>query len=64
VVSNFEIARLDQVHGLIVDEGLTFEAREALEARSLHVWIAGPETGAGLEPANNPLAERSHVAVR
>ena len=46
VVSNFEIARLDQIQGLIVDEGLAGEAREALEAHSLHVWIAGLEAGA------------------
>ena len=64
VVSNFEIARLDQVYGLIVDEGLTREAREALQARSLHVWMAGPDTGAVNETHNHPLAENSHVAVR
>jgi len=43
VVSNFEIARLDQIHGLVVDEGLTHEARDALEAHALRVWIAGAE---------------------
>ncbi len=64
VVSNFEIGRLDQVHGLIVDEGLTPEAGEALEARALDLWIVGPESGGVLETHNHPQAENSHVAVR
>ncbi len=64
VVSNFEIARLDQIHSLIVDEGLTREARETLEARSLDILIAGPEAGAAIEGRNHSPAEEMHVAVR
>jgi DeoR family fructose operon transcriptional repressor len=64
VVSNFEIARLDQVHGLIVDEGLAAEACASLEARSVYVWKAGPEPPAVPAPDFPPPTERPHVAVR
>jgi DeoR family fructose operon transcriptional repressor len=64
VVSNFEIARWDQIYGLICDQGLALEARAALQARSLHVWIAGPEPIAGAGGGKDSLAERSNVAVR
>jgi DeoR family transcriptional regulator of aga operon len=41
VVSNFEVARIEQVHRLVTDDGLNDIAREALEARSVEVLIAG-----------------------
>ena len=40
VVSNFEIARIDQIHRLITDEGMSIHARAALAARSIEVFIA------------------------
>jgi len=45
VVSNFEIASLEQVHTLVVDNGLSPESRAELKARSVHVVLAGPESG-------------------
>jgi DeoR/GlpR family transcriptional regulator of sugar metabolism len=45
VVSNFEIASLDQVHTLVVDTGLSPESRAELKARSVNVVLAGPEAG-------------------
>jgi DeoR family transcriptional regulator, fructose operon transcriptional repressor len=41
VVSNFEATRIDQVHRLITDDGLSDLAREALTARLVEVVIAG-----------------------
>jgi DeoR family transcriptional regulator of aga operon/DeoR family fructose operon transcriptional repressor len=41
VVSNFEVARIEQVNRLVSDDGLGEIAREALEGRSLEVVIAG-----------------------
>jgi DeoR family fructose operon transcriptional repressor len=52
VVSNFEIAPLDHIHTLVVDTGLSPESRAELKSRSVHVLLAGPETGGdGHEPA-------------
>jgi DeoR/GlpR family transcriptional regulator of sugar metabolism len=57
VVSNFEIASLDNLDTFITDAGLAPEARAALEARSVHVIQAGatPAEGArdrgGFPPA-------------
>jgi DeoR family fructose operon transcriptional repressor len=64
VVSNFEIARLDQIDGLMTDPGLSPSAREALLARSLRLRIAGPESGLPQSVDDHSLAERPHVPVR
>jgi len=40
IVSNFEMARLDQIHLLVTDEGLNPNARTELAARSVEVLIA------------------------
>jgi DeoR/GlpR family transcriptional regulator of sugar metabolism len=45
VVSNFEIAPLDALDTLVTDPGLASEARVALEARSVHVLVAGARPG-------------------
>jgi DeoR/GlpR family transcriptional regulator of sugar metabolism len=45
VVSNFEIASLDAVDALVTDPGLAPEARAALEARAVHVLLAGAPLG-------------------
>lgn len=42
VVSNFEVASLNQIHRLITDDGLDAGARASLVARSVEVLIAGP----------------------
>jgi DeoR family fructose operon transcriptional repressor len=42
VVSNFEIAKIDQIHMLITDSGLSASARAGLAARSIEVITAGP----------------------
>jgi DeoR/GlpR family transcriptional regulator of sugar metabolism len=41
IVSNFEIAKIDQIHTLVTDEGLDLHAREALSAYPLNLVIAG-----------------------
>jgi DeoR/GlpR family transcriptional regulator of sugar metabolism len=43
IVSNFEMARLDQIDWLVSDTGLDAGAQAALEARSVRVLLAGPE---------------------
>ena len=43
VVSNFEIATIDQIHRLVTDEGLDAGARADLAARSVDVSVAGGE---------------------
>jgi DeoR/GlpR family transcriptional regulator of sugar metabolism len=43
IVSNFEMARLDQIDMLVSDTGLDAGAQAALEARSVRVLLAGPE---------------------
>jgi DeoR/GlpR family transcriptional regulator of sugar metabolism len=48
VVSNFEIARIDQVQTLVTDDGLDAHARDTLSAYPLNLVIAGekqPEKG-------------------
>jgi len=45
VVSNFEIARLDQVHSLVTDEGLDARARAELATRNVRILVAGAEPG-------------------
>jgi DeoR family transcriptional regulator, fructose operon transcriptional repressor len=39
-VANFEIARIDQIHRLITDEGISPQARTALSGRSVEVILA------------------------
>jgi len=46
VVSNFEIASLESLDIFVTDMGLASEARSALEARSVHVLLAGERPGA------------------
>jgi len=45
VVSNFEVATIDQIHRLITDSGLDPGARAELAARSVEVIIADAEPG-------------------
>jgi DeoR/GlpR family transcriptional regulator of sugar metabolism len=40
VVSNYSIARLDEIHGVVCDDGLAAEAREELAGRRVPVLIA------------------------
>lgn len=42
VVSNFELAAIDQVRALVTDSGFDGAAREALEARGIKVHLARP----------------------
>jgi DeoR/GlpR family transcriptional regulator of sugar metabolism len=44
-VSNFEVAPIDRIHGLITDSGLAPDARAALAARSVEVLIADADSG-------------------
>jgi DeoR/GlpR family transcriptional regulator of sugar metabolism len=62
VVSNFEIASLGQIHGWICDERLGLEAREDLEARSLRIWLAGPETAASAWGGEALTGKSGHAA--
>ena len=41
IVSNFEIARIDQIHTLVTDSGMDLHAREALSAYPLNLVVAG-----------------------
>lgn len=41
VVSNFEIAKIDQIHRLVTDEGFDPRAQAALTSRSVEVILAG-----------------------
>lgn len=41
VVSNFQIARLDQVHRLVVDEKFPATGRDALKERDIEILVAG-----------------------
>jgi DeoR/GlpR family transcriptional regulator of sugar metabolism len=50
VVSNFELAKIDQIQALVVDEGLGLEARAQLQARGVNVILASPEPGAERRP--------------
>ncbi len=64
VVSNFEIARLDQIHGLVVDTALEPEARIQLEERGLHVLVAGPDGMIeGKAQTPTPPEEKMHAPV-
>lgn len=64
VVSNFEITSLEQVHTLVVDDGLAPEYRTALEARSVRVLVADGSPGAARAAESIPAAERLHAPLR
>ena len=49
VVSNYQVARLEQVHMLVVDERMDPEAIAELGARSIRVITAGPVAGSERE---------------
>jgi DeoR/GlpR family transcriptional regulator of sugar metabolism len=44
IVSNFEMARLDQIHTLVTDDGFDPNAQAELAARSVEILIASPES--------------------
>ena len=50
LVSNFEVASIDQIQVLVTDDGFDPMGRAELEARSVHVIVA--------EAKDDPLAER------
>jgi DeoR family fructose operon transcriptional repressor len=62
VVSNFELATLDKVDGLIVDDRLDPEAQSELSHRGIQVIPAGPDDG-GLAPGTDPSEEVSYAPV-
>jgi DeoR/GlpR family transcriptional regulator of sugar metabolism len=45
MVSNFEVATIDQIHRLVTDDSLDAVARDELSSRSIEVLIAGVELG-------------------
>jgi DeoR family transcriptional regulator, fructose operon transcriptional repressor len=47
VVSNFEVARWDQIHTLVTDEGIDVSARAELAARNIRVLVADAQRAAG-----------------
>jgi DeoR family fructose operon transcriptional repressor len=63
VVSNFEIATIDQIHALVVDSGLPAASRAELEARGLEVVVAGPKQASEPAEGSNRIPERSHAPV-
>ena len=63
VVSNYAIARLDQIHGLVVDTGLEPGPRTELEARGLTLVLAGPTGGNQRSVGPIPREERAHAPV-
>lgn len=63
VVSNYEIARLDQIHGLVVDTGLEPGPRTELEERGLAVVLAGPPQENHRPVGPIPREERAHASV-
>jgi DeoR family transcriptional regulator of aga operon len=63
VVSNYELARLDQIHGLVVDVGLEAGPRSELEERGLAVVLAAPG-GESQRPAGSiPREESAHATL-
>lgn len=62
VVSNFQLAKLDEVDGLIVDERLDPDARTELVNRGIEVITAGPEPG-GPRPGADSSEETPYVPV-
>ena len=63
VVSNYEIARLDQIHGLVVDSGLEPVPRSELEERGLDVIVAGPQAEDHRTASPIPRRESAHAPV-
>jgi len=63
VVSNFEIATIDQIHALVVDSGLPPASRAELEARGLEVVVAGPKQAPEAAEGSSRVPERSHAPV-
>jgi len=63
VVSNYAIARLDQIHGLVVDTGLEPGPRTELEARGLELVLAGPAGINHRSVGPIPREERAHAPV-
>jgi DeoR family transcriptional regulator, aga operon transcriptional repressor len=63
VVSNYEIARLDQIHGLVVDTGLEPGPRTELEERGLAVILAGPANENHRSIGSIPREESAHASV-
>ena len=63
VVSNYEIARLDQIHGLVVDSGLEPVPRSELEERGLDVVVAGPQAEDHRTASPIPRQESAHAPV-
>ena len=41
VVSNFEVARIDEIHTLVTDDKLSAQARNELAVRNVRVIVAG-----------------------
>jgi hypothetical protein len=62
VVSNFLLAKLDEVNSLIVDDGLDPEAVIELRSRGVQVIVAGPERG-GATPSAETSEELSYAPV-
>lgn len=62
VVSNFLLATLEEVDGLIVDDRLDPEARSELGHRGIEVIAAGPEDGSPA-PGAEPSEEVSYAPV-
>jgi DeoR family fructose operon transcriptional repressor len=58
VVSNFEIARLDQIHSLVTDKGLDARARAELATRNVRVLVAGAKPA----PAARPMFDGEEAA--
>lgn len=61
VVSNYEIARLDQIHGLVVDAGLEPGPTTELEARGLQVVLARPNGDRNHAATLVPREESAHA---
>jgi DeoR family fructose operon transcriptional repressor len=62
VVSNFLLATLDEVDGLIVNDGLDPDARSELSHRGIGVIVASPDDE-GLMPHADPHEEGSYAPV-
>jgi DeoR family fructose operon transcriptional repressor len=62
VVSNFLLAKLDEVDGLIVDDRLDPESQSELSHRGIEVITAGPDNG-GPTPGTDPSEEIPYAPV-
>jgi DeoR/GlpR family transcriptional regulator of sugar metabolism len=63
VVSNYELARLDQIYGLVVDIGLESGPRTELEERGLAVILAAPAGETQRSASSIPREESAHATV-